>query len=65
LLAFFQPRWHLDQRKPKYKTLTKELPDALLDQPSLRQGIQQPTKTIGWLFLPGENMLGNDEMPLW
>ncbi len=40
------------------------MPIAALVPLSLRRGIQQPTKTIGWLFLPGEGVLDGDGMRL-
>jgi hypothetical protein len=58
LLAYFQPRQQLRQRKHTYKTLSKDPSDALLNHggrhcpmaamvtPSLHQGIQQSIKTI-------------------
>ena len=57
LLAYFQSCQRLGQHKPTYKTLPKKPPDALLNHcgrrlhmaslvpPSLRQGIQQLSKT--------------------
>jgi hypothetical protein len=42
----------------------RRCPMAALVPPSLRWGMQQPTKNIGWSFSSGEGVLDSDGMPL-